>query len=472
MVVPLAAKRRAILLIGAILLFTLPALMFAQQEIHIVGAGETLASIAEQYDVTEQQIADANGISVDAPLFIGQQLVIPLPAEEPEGGSPVPTSTPLGSTAGQVDDGSRVFEANPTAIPPTLTPTPLPYDPNAIVDIIEPDERFTVNLDPVPIRGVVQFDPATMAFWKIEIRGTSRRSQIGDDPMSTIPAFNWVTLDTRTDSVIDGQLGLIPPFPTLSEGSWFVRVVVVNGSGSFVAVEEVPFRVRPEFDPITAGLAQPAEGQIMQAGDPVIGTVNLTWATSSYRVELLGGNYSSWTIIENSVNDVANPTVINNGVLATLPADLVDGRYRLRLSVQGLDGNYIQAPIEVGFAVGTDEVSNLAEITIDEPRGMENGRVTITGNTQVIGTVRLADQNGFFKMEIKDADRLADGQAPRFTDWTTIGEPQYASVENGFIGEIVGAPFIAPGRYKLRIVVVDGGSQFSAVREFDMNVRE
>jgi murein DD-endopeptidase MepM/ murein hydrolase activator NlpD len=51
------------------------------QVIHVVQAGETLFSIARQYDTTTEAIAAANGITDPNLIEVGQQLVIPTAAE-------------------------------------------------------------------------------------------------------------------------------------------------------------------------------------------------------------------------------------------------------------------------------------------------------------------------------------------------------------------------------------------------------
>ncbi len=53
-------------------------------EVHIVAAGETLGQISSRYDVSMEEIMDANGMSNANFLFVGQELVIPMagvPAE-------------------------------------------------------------------------------------------------------------------------------------------------------------------------------------------------------------------------------------------------------------------------------------------------------------------------------------------------------------------------------------------------------
>ncbi|WP_051357131.1 M23 family metallopeptidase [Azorhizobium doebereinerae] len=44
---------------------------------HVVTSGETISSIARRYNLTRAQVAAANGLAPDAPLRIGQSMVIP-----------------------------------------------------------------------------------------------------------------------------------------------------------------------------------------------------------------------------------------------------------------------------------------------------------------------------------------------------------------------------------------------------------
>ena len=49
--------------------------------VHIVREGETLEEIAEQYDVSTFILRMINRIPEQAPIYTGQELVIPIPAE-------------------------------------------------------------------------------------------------------------------------------------------------------------------------------------------------------------------------------------------------------------------------------------------------------------------------------------------------------------------------------------------------------
>lgn len=61
---------------------------------HIVAVGETLGTIAEQYDVSMEAIMEANNL--DDPNFISanQSLIIPVPGYEPPTAIPEPTAIP------------------------------------------------------------------------------------------------------------------------------------------------------------------------------------------------------------------------------------------------------------------------------------------------------------------------------------------------------------------------------------------
>ncbi|MCZ2094792.1 MAG: LysM peptidoglycan-binding domain-containing protein [Anaerolineae bacterium] len=71
---------------------------------HTVQAGETLFSIASQYNTTAETLAQANGILNPAQILPGQVLTIPLlPAAQLSSGTPVPGAPPVqpGADAGQ-----------------------------------------------------------------------------------------------------------------------------------------------------------------------------------------------------------------------------------------------------------------------------------------------------------------------------------------------------------------------------------
>lgn len=74
---------------------TLTATMTPTPIVHTVRAGESLLSIATQYDLTGGELQEANGILDPRTLQIGQQLIIPRPEESGAAAAATATPTPL-----------------------------------------------------------------------------------------------------------------------------------------------------------------------------------------------------------------------------------------------------------------------------------------------------------------------------------------------------------------------------------------
>jgi LysM repeat protein len=85
---------------------------------HIVASGEVLGSIALQYGITAQELADANGISLNAILSIGQRLVIPGTVVEPTA-TPQPTATSTPASMALVDSVRNMTSVTTTPKPTT-----------------------------------------------------------------------------------------------------------------------------------------------------------------------------------------------------------------------------------------------------------------------------------------------------------------------------------------------------------------
>ncbi len=144
------------------------------QVIHEVGSGETLISIAEQYDTTVEAIMDANDLDSPDLIYVGQQLIVPL---MPPTVTPTPTNTPTPtSTPGppypaphllSPTDGA-VFEGDEAVILLAWTS----------VGILREDQRYLVEVE-TPARTV----PVTYA-----TQGTSWR----------LPSDLWPTGRRRT----------------------------------------------------------------------------------------------------------------------------------------------------------------------------------------------------------------------------------------------------------------------------------
>jgi LysM repeat protein len=102
---------------------------------HIVQPGDTLSSIAEQYDVDLQDLMRANGIDDPDYVLLGQELIVPV------GGMPIVTATP--TTVPAVTNTALPFEP-PTPLPAGAT---IPAAPAATV---LPTPTAVPTLTPVP----------------------------------------------------------------------------------------------------------------------------------------------------------------------------------------------------------------------------------------------------------------------------------------------------------------------------------
>jgi uncharacterized protein YkwD len=147
--------------------------------VHVVQKGDTLSTIAQAFDVTQNDIARVNGISDPALIRLGQSIVIPLetyrvaslpltPTSQPTPTEPLtptnqvtPTSQPT-STA-KITPTSQVTPSQVTPIPlasplatsapspatPTVAPASVPSDiadwPNMVVAIIN-DKREDIEM--------------------------------------------------------------------------------------------------------------------------------------------------------------------------------------------------------------------------------------------------------------------------------------------------------------------------------------
>ena len=349
--------------------------------------------------------------------------------------------------------------------------------PQVVAYIRTPERAFTVTDQITTVVGTVIVDPVIVKYWKLEIRGTARNAFLGNDLFDRTLAFDWLTIgETRTDTVVEGELGRLPHWPGISLGSWLLRLVVIGYDDTFVVPEIViPFTVQvPTNDPVDIDITYPGAGQVLTGSNEVLGSILMDQWVTEYRLELLGGEYTTWTVVDSHISDTASPTRITNGRLATLPplAELQPGQYRLRVVVMGWNGQYRQPPREVAFAVGTAAITNLAQIELTEPR-VSGERITITSGMPLMGTVIVPEGAQYYKVEIKDDIRNAAEQQPLFTDWTTLGSTHATSVIDGQIEFLAGPPVISAGTYRLRIVVVGADGGFSgAPYEIGLTVRE
>ena len=103
----------------------------ANKVVHTVKVGETLSEIAKSYDVTVEEIVDANDLDSDI-IWVGQELTIPVPP-------PPPTDTPTATA-------TPTATSTPTITPtPTWGPVPLEGDLNLAYPETSGPRRFTLH---------------------------------------------------------------------------------------------------------------------------------------------------------------------------------------------------------------------------------------------------------------------------------------------------------------------------------------
>jgi LysM repeat protein len=178
------------------------------QVIHEVSLGETLISIAIDYDTTVEAILDANDLDSPDLIYEGQLLIVPL---MPPSATPTPTPTPTPSSTPappyaaahllSPGDGT-VFEGEDAAVLLSWTS----------VGILQQDQAYLVELDtPVQITPVTYTTQGTSWRLPAELRPTGRRR-----------AMSWrVTVVQRNNSA-SGESSDWEPVGIPSETRHFV----------------------------------------------------------------------------------------------------------------------------------------------------------------------------------------------------------------------------------------------------------
>lgn len=97
-------------------------------QIHVVAAGETLGQISSRYDISMDEIMAANNMANANLLFVGQELIIPMPESAQQGEEEVPQTTdvqeegalPTPIPTAPSADGEAVIEIGEVASPGEL----------------------------------------------------------------------------------------------------------------------------------------------------------------------------------------------------------------------------------------------------------------------------------------------------------------------------------------------------------------
>ncbi len=356
--------------------------------------------------------------------------------------------------------------------------------PDPRVRITSPGNNFVVSGEPVTIYGTVDLDPSEFLFWKVEIQGRGTRT-IGPIPEERQIARDWLTVDTvRTDPVVNGPLVTLPAWPSLSEGAWNVRLVAIAYDGTFLTQpDQLRFEVRPNApNLIDIRITRPNPVEwYFGTNNEVRGTMVLSRDVGSYQIELLGGPYSGWTVVDGPyINDAANPVSIRNGVIGHIPpaVELPFGRYQLRIVLFEPNGLPYFQPYLTDFAIQTRRISNLPVIAITQPR-VRNNRINITNSVPLVGTVSLPDDTSYFKVEFRNVIPVNRRGIPReeaadlpYQDWTTIGEPRFESVTDDVLAQLPGIDILNSGNYVLRVVIVLEDGTFANEVVVRMNLQD
>lgn len=190
---------------------------------HVVAQGDTLGALAVRYDVSAEEIAEANGISLTTVLRLGQELIIPGETVEPTAApTPTPEATPTAS-ATPSRTPTNVPIRTPVAAYPYRAPRPLtpingatfqgetsqPVLQWASVGILAEDEWYLVSLwTPESRRAAVEaLTKAT--FWRVptDLYPAGRR----------VSRFDWQVTVIRELDVAPGRVALSPAAGTY----WF-----------------------------------------------------------------------------------------------------------------------------------------------------------------------------------------------------------------------------------------------------------
>lgn len=198
--------------------------------VHTVKAGDTLGSIAVLYDVSTEEIAEANGLRLDTTLQIDQELVIPL-SEESEGddaeisetptpratekATATPTETPalvvhtveagdtLGSIAVLYDvETEAIVEANDLSsntllqldqelIIPGIAPTPTPSPTSTR----SPTSKATTTSSPTPTRG--DTPTPTLPYRQVQLLAPPHASMVEGKDEDVV--LNWTSVGVLAD---------------------------------------------------------------------------------------------------------------------------------------------------------------------------------------------------------------------------------------------------------------------------------
>ncbi len=215
--------------------------------VHVVQLGDTLGALATQYQVTVDQIVRLNNLTDPSQIFVGQELVISIPAATP---TPTPSPTPM-----------------PTVLPPTVTPSPgglcvLVYHernadtkrqaeteelvPNAVVSVVTADGTALPSYTTDGLKEPYCFSALPAGQYRVGVQpppgyetGGTGEVTVVVGPGEPIPVALGITRTAVSTVVATPEAPEATATPAASSGSPRTALLVAGGvilvAGAFVA---------------------------------------------------------------------------------------------------------------------------------------------------------------------------------------------------------------------------------------------
>jgi LysM repeat protein len=226
------AMRRwvSLVLLTAFLVQALPATTpaCAQSTIHVVQRGETLYSIARRYGVSVDAICAANGITDPTRIYVGQELVIPVPpspAEPTPGTTPVPTQPThvvqpgeslyrialrYSTTVMALAEANGITHPAQTYVGRTLViPDGATADIPSATATVQPTSAMTITLPPPTSEPAPTATPTPATSTHTVQRGETL-SAIARRYGVTVQALVWTNNIANPSLIVPGQVLVIP----------------------------------------------------------------------------------------------------------------------------------------------------------------------------------------------------------------------------------------------------------------------
>lgn len=181
-------------------------------QIHLVRRFETLPLLAARYGVSVIDIMLANGLTRPDALYVGQRLVIPLPAQPPLMPTPPPSATPVACLAGcaQISIASPA-RGSTVASPVLVTGQGAAYEQNLVLRVLDATGyeigKGTAHIDGGlgalgPYSGVVAFTvPASTQMGRIQVYSQSPADGAIEQLTSVLVTLQGAGLDAAVEQV-------------------------------------------------------------------------------------------------------------------------------------------------------------------------------------------------------------------------------------------------------------------------------